>query len=46
MNLLSKCTCHKPSPYRPNEPWALQQALIYTYGMFIDKSITVNINGQ
>ncbi|CAF1397211.1 unnamed protein product [Rotaria sordida] len=20
MNLLSKCTCHKPSPYRPNEP--------------------------
>ncbi|CAF4150870.1 unnamed protein product [Rotaria sordida] len=42
MNLLSKCTCHKSSPYRPNEPWALQQALIYTYGMFIDKSITVN----
>ncbi|CAF1500020.1 unnamed protein product [Rotaria sordida] len=32
-------------PYRPNEPWALQQALLYTYGMFIDKSITVN-NGQ
>ncbi|CAF1230093.1 unnamed protein product [Rotaria sordida] len=42
MNLLSKYTCHKPSSYRPNEPWALQQALIYTYGMFIDKSITVN----
>ncbi|CAF4133604.1 unnamed protein product [Rotaria sordida] len=42
MNLLSKYTCHKPSPYRPNEPWALQQALIYTYGIFIDKSITVN----
>ncbi|CAF4186203.1 unnamed protein product [Rotaria sordida] len=20
MNLLSKCTCHKSSPYRPNEP--------------------------
>ncbi|CAF0988475.1 unnamed protein product [Rotaria sordida] len=42
MNLLSKCTCHKSSPYRPNELWTLQQALIYTYGMFIDKSITVN----
>ncbi|CAF4237703.1 unnamed protein product [Rotaria sordida] len=42
MNLLSKSTCHKPSPYRPNEPWTLQQALIYTIGMFIDKSITVN----
>ncbi|CAF0964802.1 unnamed protein product [Rotaria sordida] len=42
MNLLSKCTCHKSSPYRPNEPWTLQQALIYTYGMFIDKSIIVN----
>ncbi|CAF3986038.1 unnamed protein product [Rotaria sordida] len=42
MNLLSKCTCHKSSLYRPNEPWVLQQALIYTYGMFIDKSITVN----
>ncbi|CAF1249533.1 unnamed protein product [Rotaria sordida] len=42
MNLLSKCTCHKSSPYRPNKPWTLQQALIYTYGMFIDKSITVN----
>ncbi|CAF1329628.1 unnamed protein product [Rotaria sordida] len=42
MNLLSKCTCHKSSLYRPNEPWVLQQALLYTYGMFIDKSITVN----
>ncbi|CAF3733446.1 unnamed protein product [Rotaria sordida] len=42
MSLFSKCTCHKSSPYRPNEPWTLQQALIYTYGMFIDKSITVN----
>ncbi|CAF4325900.1 unnamed protein product, partial [Rotaria sordida] len=42
MNLLSKYTCHKPSPYRPNEPWTLQQALIYTNGMLIDKSITVN----
>ncbi|CAF4374746.1 unnamed protein product, partial [Rotaria sordida] len=42
MNLLSKYTCHKPSPYRPNEPWTLQQALIYTIGMLIDKSITVN----
>ncbi|CAF1366877.1 unnamed protein product [Rotaria sordida] len=41
-NLFSKCTCHKSSPYRPNEPWTLQQALIYTYGMFIDKSITAN----
>ncbi|CAF4353163.1 unnamed protein product, partial [Rotaria sordida] len=23
MNLLSKYTFHKPSPYRPNELWAL-----------------------
>ncbi|CAF4047437.1 unnamed protein product, partial [Rotaria sordida] len=42
MNLLSKCTYHKSSSYRPNEPWTLQQALIYTIGMLIDKSITVN----
>ncbi|CAF4224462.1 unnamed protein product [Rotaria sordida] len=41
MDLLSKCTCHKPSPYRPNEPWALQQALIYTYG--INKMIHYSI---
>ena len=34
--------CHQISPYRWKEKWALQRALIYVNGVFIDKSITVN----
>ena len=34
--------CHQRSPYRWNEVWSLQKALIYVSGVFIDKSITVN----
>ncbi|CAF1307686.1 unnamed protein product [Rotaria sordida] len=39
---LSMCVCHEQSPYRPQELWALQKALIYAAYMFIDKSSTVN----
>jgi hypothetical protein len=42
INTSSKCNCHQPSPYRAGEKWALQQALIYTYGFFLDKSMTLN----
>ncbi|CAF3494634.1 unnamed protein product, partial [Rotaria socialis] len=38
----SKCTCHEASPYRPGETWGLQEALIYTCQLFIDKSMAVN----
>lgn len=34
--------CHQISPYRWNEKWSLQRALIYVSGVFIDKSITLN----
>ncbi|CAF1685450.1 unnamed protein product, partial [Didymodactylos carnosus] len=40
--LSSKCICHEQSPYRPDEKWSLQKALIYAVSMFIDKSCTVN----
>ena len=39
---ITVCNCHRPSPYRVNELWSLQKALIYSYGMFIEKSTTVN----
>ncbi|CAF5025143.1 unnamed protein product [Rotaria sp. Silwood1] len=38
----SMCVCHEQSPYRANEKWALQKALIHAAHMFIDKSSTVN----
>ncbi|CAF3729881.1 unnamed protein product [Rotaria socialis] len=34
--------CPRQSPYRPNELWSLQNALIYAAHIFIDKSSTVN----
>jgi hypothetical protein len=38
----SMCVYHEQSPYRPQEKWSLQKALIYAAHMFIDKSTTVN----
>ncbi|CAF2973026.1 unnamed protein product [Rotaria sp. Silwood2] len=38
--------CHEASPYWPGEKWGLQEALIYACQMFIDKSMTTNINQQ
>ena len=32
------CTCHLPSPYRLNELWSLQKALMFAGKLFIDKS--------
>jgi hypothetical protein len=32
------CTCHSPSPYRLNELWSLQKALMFAGKLFIDKS--------
>ena len=42
INSITTCNCHRPSPYRMNELWSLQKALIYSYGMFIEKSTTIN----
>ncbi|CAF4256604.1 unnamed protein product [Rotaria magnacalcarata] len=36
------CNCHESSPYRINEKWALQQAVIFICKMFIDKNETFN----
>ena len=35
------CSCHEPDPYLPHEQWSLQKALIYTSGLFLDKSMTL-----
>jgi hypothetical protein len=32
------CTCHLPSPYRLNELWSLQKALMFVGKLFMDKS--------
>ncbi|CAF1272044.1 unnamed protein product [Adineta steineri] len=37
-----QCTCHASSPYCTGEKWALQEALVYTGQMFLDKSMTHN----
>ena len=42
INPLLKCMCHQPNPYRTGEKWSLQQAVICTYGKFLDKSMTIN----
>ncbi|CAF1064826.1 unnamed protein product [Adineta steineri] len=41
-NLLSVSTCHASSPYKMNQKWSLQSAMIYVGGDFIDKLITAN----
>ncbi|CAF1621357.1 unnamed protein product [Adineta ricciae] len=33
-----KCTCHRESPYQENQLWSLQNALIYGFDVFIDKT--------
>ncbi|CAF1424399.1 unnamed protein product [Adineta ricciae] len=33
-----KCTCHRESPYHENQLWSLQNALIYGFDVFIDKT--------
>ena len=40
--LLLKCVCHEQSPYRSNEKWAFQKALICAAHTFINKSSTIN----
>ena len=39
---ITVCNCHRPSPYQMNELWSLQKALGYSYGMFIEKTTTIN----
>ena len=36
------CSCHEPDPYLPHDQWSLQKALIYTSGLFLDKSMTLD----
>ena len=38
--LSSKCKCYYRSPYRQNENWSLQNAMIYAAHMFLDKKTT------
>ncbi|CAF1454661.1 unnamed protein product [Adineta ricciae] len=33
-----KCTCHRESPYHESQLWSLQNALIYGFDVFIDKT--------
>ena len=42
INSYSRCNCRQPSPHRFNEKWSLHQALICSYHMFIDKSVTIS----
>ncbi|CAF4644244.1 unnamed protein product [Rotaria socialis] len=42
INSSSTCTCHEANPYRSGEKWGLQDALIYTCQLFIDKSMTIS----
>ncbi|CAF1337864.1 unnamed protein product [Adineta steineri] len=42
INLSSQCNCHASSPYRAGEKWSLQEALVHTGQMFLDKSMTRN----
>ncbi|CAF4174787.1 unnamed protein product [Adineta steineri] len=37
-----QCTCHASSPSRTGEKWGLQEALVYTGQMFLDKSMRRN----
>ncbi|CAF3359291.1 unnamed protein product [Rotaria socialis] len=41
-SLSRPCHCHESSPYRINEKWSLQQAVIFIYKIFIDKNETFN----
>ncbi|CAF4520277.1 unnamed protein product [Rotaria socialis] len=42
INSSSTCTCHEANPYRSGEKWGLQDALVYTCQLFIDKSMTIS----
>ncbi|CAF3739536.1 unnamed protein product [Rotaria socialis] len=41
-SLSRPCHCYESSPYRINEKWSLQQAVIFIYKIFIDKNETFN----